>query len=255
MPTVASESAHFRYMVSCATGNCSNLFCFDSNTKPLTFFRCQHSSSPPARSSLSVADLSGHSTMDSIASLRPVCETIFYFLLLGYMTGIRAQYQRPCSWEEENDRGRENKDAWQTENRLAEQALQQAIATTAQAASGDYIQAEEVAKDASERLEARPVLTFAELEGLCANYGLTEIALQQHGPFTNGKSVTLCRNEIQTESMPREFGFQTTPCNVFLPSVCCFMSFFDFSCYPSLHAQKSSLHAFSRLNTSILLDD
>ena len=114
--------------------------------------------------------------MDSIASLRPVCETIFYFLLLGYMTGIRAQYQRSCSWEEENDKGRENKDAWQTENRLAEQALQQAIATTAQAASGDYIQAEEVAKDASERLEARPVLTFADLEGLCANYGPTEIA-------------------------------------------------------------------------------
>lgn len=81
MPTAASESVLSRYMVSCATENFSNFFCFDSSTKLQTFFRCQHISSPPARYALSVADLSGHSTMDSIARLRPVCETIFYFLL------------------------------------------------------------------------------------------------------------------------------------------------------------------------------
>ena len=101
--------------------------------------------------------------MDFIASLRPVCETIFFFLLLGYTTGIHAQYQRSCSRGEERGERRESTDAWQTANRLAEQALQQAIATTAQATCSDYMQADNVAKDGSERLKARSVLTFAEL--------------------------------------------------------------------------------------------
>jgi hypothetical protein len=146
-------------------GKSFEFFRFDSSTKPPTFSRCQHSSAPPARYALSVADLSGHSTMDFIASLRPVCETIFYFLLLGYTTGIHAQYQRSCSRGEESGKRRESTDAWQTANRLAEQALQNAIAATAQAAAGEYIQADKVAKDASERLKARLVLTFAELGG------------------------------------------------------------------------------------------
>ena len=100
-----------------------------------------------------------------MASLRPVCETIFYFLLLGYTTGIHAQYQRSCSRGEESGKRRESTDAWQTTNGLAQQALQQAIAATAQAVGGDYIQVDKVAKDASERLKARSVLTFAELGG------------------------------------------------------------------------------------------
>ena len=115
------------------------------------------------RYALSVADLSGRTTIDFIASLRPVCETIFYFLLLGYTTGIHAQYQRSCSRGEEAGKRRESTDAWQTTNRLAEQALQQAIAATAHAVGGDYIQADKVATDASERLKARSVLTFVEL--------------------------------------------------------------------------------------------
>jgi hypothetical protein len=89
--------------------------------------------------------------------MRPICETIFYFLLLGYRTGIQAQFQRLCS------RGEESTDAWQTINRLAEQALQQAIVATAEAAGGDYVQADKVAKDASEHLKVRSVLIFAEL--------------------------------------------------------------------------------------------
>jgi predicted RNA-binding protein with PIN domain len=95
--------------------------------------------------------------MDFIASLCPVCEIIFYFLILGYTTGIHAQYQRSCSRGEESDKRRENTDAWQTANRFAEQALQRAVAATAHAATSDYIQADEVAKDASERLQARLV--------------------------------------------------------------------------------------------------
>ena len=101
--------------------------------------------------------------MDFIASLRPICETIFYFLLLGYMTAIQAQYERSCSLGEESGERRGSTDEasnWKTANRLAEQALQQAIEATGQAAACNYIQADKVANDASESLKARSVLTF-----------------------------------------------------------------------------------------------
>ena len=148
-------------------GESFEFFCFDSSTKPPTFSR-YHSSLPAPRYTLSVVGLSGHSSMDFIASLRPVCETIFYFLLLGYTTGIHAQYQRSCSWQLRGESGkkRDSIDAWtcwQSTNRLAEQALEYAIAATAQAAAGDYIQADKVAKDASEQLKARLALIFTML--------------------------------------------------------------------------------------------
>lgn len=57
---------------------------------------------PVQRATLSVADLSSHSTMDFIASLRPICKIIFCFLILSYLTGIYAQYQLSCSRGEQN---------------------------------------------------------------------------------------------------------------------------------------------------------
>lgn len=150
-------------------GKSFEFFCFDSSTKPPTFSRCQHSS-PPACYALSVADLSDCSTINFITSLRPVCETIFYFLLLGYTTGIRAQYRQSCFQILQKDlkdsgnlKRRESTDAWhcwQTADHLAQQALQNAMAATAQAAAGDYIQADKVAQDASKQLKARLALTF-----------------------------------------------------------------------------------------------
>lgn len=99
--------------------------------------------------------------MDFIASLRPVCETIFYFLILGYITGIHAQIS--CSRGEQNGKRREG--AWENANFLAEQVMGLALEATAHAAAGEYIKADEVAKEASERLKARLVLAFAELGG------------------------------------------------------------------------------------------
>ena len=78
------------------------LFCFNSSTNPRTFSSSWYGSTRPARYTLSVANLSSHSTMDFIASLRPVCEIIFYFLILSYLTGIYAQYQLLCSRGEQN---------------------------------------------------------------------------------------------------------------------------------------------------------
>lgn len=55
--------------------------------------------------------------------------------------------------------------AWESANFLAEQTMELALAATAHTAAGDYIKADKVAKDASERLRARLVLVFAELGG------------------------------------------------------------------------------------------
>ena len=60
-------------------------------------------------STLHPPNMSAHSTSDFIASLRPVCETISYILILGYITGIYAQYQLlSCSRGEQNGKRRES---------------------------------------------------------------------------------------------------------------------------------------------------
>jgi hypothetical protein len=100
--------------------------------------------------------------MDFIASLRPVCEVVFYFLVLGYTTAIQARYQRSCSLEQ-NGTKQESTGAWKNAKLLAERTMELALAATAHAVAGDYIKADKVAKDALERLEERLVLAFAEL--------------------------------------------------------------------------------------------
>ena len=163
MPTAILDSVLSQYIVFCLMGNHLNFFAFFPSTKlePPNFSGCQHSSMPE-HYALSVVELSGQSNMEFIASLRPICETIFYFLLLGYTRGIQAHYHRSSSRQlqvrDESGKRRESTDAWtcwRTADRLAEQALEYAIAATAQAAAGDYIQADKVANDASEQLKAR----------------------------------------------------------------------------------------------------
>lgn len=100
-------------------GKSFEFFCFDSSTKPPTFSRGRYSSTPPGRYALPVENLYSHSAIDFITSLRPVCETIFYFLLLGYMTGIQARCQRSFSWGVESDNKQESRDAWKTVLNLA----------------------------------------------------------------------------------------------------------------------------------------
>jgi hypothetical protein len=150
-------------------GRFFEFYCFDSSTNPPTFSRCRYSSASSLAArrgyALLVANLSCYSTMDFVASLRPVCETVFYFLILGYMTRIRAQYQRSCSLEQNGTTRRQESTGWKNANLLAEQTMELALAATDHAVAGDYIKADEVAKDASERLKARLVLAFTELGG------------------------------------------------------------------------------------------
>jgi len=110
-------------------------------------------------------------------------------MILGYMTGIHVQYQLSCSRGEQNGKRRENTGAWKSANLLAEQTMELALAATAHAVAGDYIKADEFAKDASKRLKA------------------SEIALPLHPQFTTGQSVRSCRNGMKTEPILHEFGF------------------------------------------------
>jgi hypothetical protein len=84
-----------------------------------------------------------------MASLRPVCETIFYFLLLGYMKGIHTQ--QSISDSERRESTELESSAWKLMDGLATEALRLAI----KAAAGNYIQADKSAKGSFRRLKAR----------------------------------------------------------------------------------------------------
>jgi hypothetical protein len=72
-------------------GTSFEFFSFDASTTPPTFSRGIFHSTPtsiPAER-LTVADYLA-SPIKFIGSLRPICETLFYFFLLSYKTGITA---------------------------------------------------------------------------------------------------------------------------------------------------------------------
>lgn len=142
------------YAILC-DGKSFEFFCFDSSTKPPTFTRGRPHNAPMGRYALSVADFGGSRTIDFIMSLRPVCETIFYFLLLGYQTGIVTYCQRSCSQGEAKGKRRESTDAWQKANSFAEQALLLAKDAAERAAAGDYELADQVAQSACSHLKSR----------------------------------------------------------------------------------------------------
>jgi len=144
-------------------GKSFEIYCIDSSTKPPTFSRGQPHNAPIGRYALSVADFKGSKTVDFIASLRPVCETIFYFLLLGYHTGIIAYYQRSCSRVE-------SPGTWGKANSFAEQVLLLATDAADKVASGNYELADQVARDACSRLKSR--LTSDQLQGSQADLWL-----------------------------------------------------------------------------------
>ena len=153
-------------------GTSFEFFCFDSSTKPPTFSRFHDT---PACYALSVADLGTDSdtAMNFIASLRPISETIFYFLLLGYTTEIQAQYRQSIKLSESSESlRRESSESttdsdWQKADHLSTQALKLAIAATAEAGDGNYIQADKTAKEALRRLKSRLILSSIDLGEPC----------------------------------------------------------------------------------------
>jgi hypothetical protein len=71
-------------------------FSFNGSAKPPIFSHgvfCTTLSSKPHQR-LTVADYDATSDADFIQSLRPICETIFYFLLLAYKAGVDTYTER-----------------------------------------------------------------------------------------------------------------------------------------------------------------
>jgi hypothetical protein len=81
------------YGVLC-DGSTFEFFSFNGKTIPPTFSRGIFRTSTPPAQLLAIANYYGTSRVDFILSLRPICETMFYFLLLAYKTGIQAYTTR-----------------------------------------------------------------------------------------------------------------------------------------------------------------
>ena len=94
-----------------------------------------------------MCDFHESTTVDFIASLRPVCEVIFYLLLLGYETGT-VVYRKKSE-------GQESSVNWERANFYAERALKLAMQAADIAAAGDYELADKCANQACSVLESR----------------------------------------------------------------------------------------------------
>ena len=137
-------------------GRSFNFFIFDSSATP-PFYRCQLNSSPPGIYALTVAELSVQDN-GFITSVRSVCETAFYFFLLGYTTGLKAQHEQLRLRVQASGNTQESTDTWQRAIRLADNAMKCGITATAHATAGNYDKADETAKESLNLLKERLVI-------------------------------------------------------------------------------------------------
>jgi len=104
-------------------GKTFQFFSFDGSTTPPTFsrgvYRTLHS--------LSLADFQSTTGIDYMRSLRPICEVLFYFLLLAYGAGVRAYMQRSLSEGVKAQRPRESTPGWAEADKFAMLARSHAI--------------------------------------------------------------------------------------------------------------------------------
>jgi hypothetical protein len=77
------------YGVLC-DGSTFEVFSFNGRITPPTFSRSVSRTPTPPAQLLAIANYYGTSRVDFILSLRPICETMFYFFLLSYKTEIQA---------------------------------------------------------------------------------------------------------------------------------------------------------------------
>jgi len=144
-------------------GTTFEFFSFDGGTKPPTFSRGvfpDASSSRPLQN-LVLADYHGSATIDFLRSLRPICETLFYFLLLTYKSGLQAYTQRSVNRAIHHKRARPSTPCWKVALGFAEQALTFAVdaailaADTAATGSNDATSANELTEKVLESLQNR----------------------------------------------------------------------------------------------------
>jgi len=138
-------------------------FSFNGSAKPPIFsrgvFRTTPSSKPHQK--LTVADYDATSDADFIRSLRPICETIFYFLLMAYKAGV------------EERSARESYPSWVYAKEHAGEALALAVDATTRAfarddASSINHQTEKALECLRKSLVAVPACHKTEINLLCA---------------------------------------------------------------------------------------
>ena len=151
------------YAILC-DGIAFEFFAFNGKTAQPTFSRGVFWL-PNAESieKLAVGIYGSKTNAEFIFSLRPICETLFYFLLLAYRTGTEAYMERSVAHGSGDDRPGESTPGWQEVHALACSALTLAVEAGAKAADCDEA-ANEKAEEALRYLQERL--------GLCFHLGL-----------------------------------------------------------------------------------
>ena len=108
---------------------------------------------------LAVGIYGSKTNAEFIFSLRPICETLFYFLLLAYRTGIEAYMERSVARGSRDNRPRESTPGWKMAHALACNALTLAVEAGAKAANRDEA-ANEKTEEALRCLQERLGLCF-----------------------------------------------------------------------------------------------
>ena len=156
---IVATSVPFRFMAFYVTEQPSSSSRLTERHHHPPFFRTPYSK-PLKR--LNLADYRSSLDIDYICSLRPICEVLFYFLLLTYNAGVKAYRDSSMENHTQGSRPRLSTAGWKEAHSLASQALSQAMIGTMLATSRDPA-AEEEAEKALEYLHQRfynSVLSF-----------------------------------------------------------------------------------------------
>jgi hypothetical protein len=145
------------YAVLC-DGTSFEFFSFESGNPKPTFsrgvFRTSH---PQPYERLSTADYHATSLVEYIRSLRPICETLFYFLLLTFNAGLEAFTTRSVECGINEARARKSTPNWAEAQLHAKEALRLAVDAAERASNCDDA-ADGIVETAFARLKQRLAL-------------------------------------------------------------------------------------------------
>lgn len=108
---------------------------------------------PTELQQLKLADLRNTSRLEFFRSVRPVCETIFYILLLGYEQALNGYYQKSIAKAKAAGTSRTSKPLWVVSLSHAADARMQAVKAAQLHAAGHLDAAEEHACFAAAKLD------------------------------------------------------------------------------------------------------
>lgn len=104
---------------------------------------------------LKIRELLGTPAQEFLASVRAVCEAIFYVLLVGYNNALEAYYAKSVQVAAETGIPRNSTPHWIASIGHAKDALRQASEAAELHAAGNVSMANELAESATEALQER----------------------------------------------------------------------------------------------------